>query len=108
MSVLILLHEALQHLAAPAEEQLAWIEREKVTIDELALDYDNAAMAAWQLVESGEITRPQLDAITALLDDTVELSNDEANWTHSALTASAKWEKIRRSAAAILINLTPV
>lgn len=107
MSVFDLLHEALQHLAWSAEEQLSWIEREQIAIDELALDYDNAARAAWQLVDNGQITRDQLEAVTALQGDIAELSDHEANWTRSALTASAKWVRIRRSAAAILARLAP-
>jgi hypothetical protein len=99
-----LLKDALRNLVASAEEQLRWLEREKVGVDELALDYDAIAKAADNMLREREITPDQYECITQL-DSFLESFSGAANthlWNETALRGADEWRRVREMAAKCL------
>jgi hypothetical protein len=94
--------KALERLAAPADTQILYL-REIGTFplaDELALEFNDAVVASWQLVEAGLLTQTALDAALALDDWLKTFSGMEhaSEWRPEALHFSSNWSRARELA----------
>jgi hypothetical protein len=95
------LQNVLANLAAPAAEQIAYLERLGVLplIDELALEFDDIVGLVPQLVEEGHLTADQATAISAIDHMLSEMSDRHDLWTTDALLDHPAWQEVRRLAA---------
>jgi hypothetical protein len=59
------LRDALMVLAAPAQDQLAYLARLELPagVDEIALEYDDVAEAADDMFEQGELNKEQMQCV---------------------------------------------
>jgi hypothetical protein len=107
-----LLIDSLDVLASPAEVQLEHLRAffgswECGTVDELGLEYDDIAPAAGDMVDHGEITPSQSEAVTRL-NQYLDSFSGQANahlWSVDALFSAPEWEEVRRLAATCLRQL---
>jgi hypothetical protein len=106
MSLLLNLHSALEDLAAPPDLQARRAKESGTSpsLSEFALDYDCWAQAAWQLVESGEISEEAHKAVLQLNDRLCQFSGQQHadEWHVDALTRSTNWSDVRERARHIL------
>jgi hypothetical protein len=103
------LREAISHLAAPAEEQAAYLDKVFSSLtgdsaeygnDELALEFGGIYDAASHMLEFGEITQQEIDAAKPL-DTLLSRWSGAANadfWTREALFDDPRWQEVRLSA----------
>ncbi|MFJ3633005.1 hypothetical protein [Streptomyces sp. NPDC090112] len=94
---------AVALLAAPAPDQLAWLKKHTVPVDEIALNFDDAAMMAPQLADNGWLAPEALADITRMND----LLNSPAGegstvWTAQGLRTHEQWQQIRQEAEQFL------
>ena len=105
--VVELLRGSLEHLSWPAAQQIAYLAGMRVDADELALDFNDWALLADQLLDAGAISREayrvivDIDAILDSLDPT------PSNWDDKALEDLSEWQAIRHLASAALVLLAP-
>jgi len=101
-----MLKGALRILASSADEQINHLTKLGLPggIDELALQYDDAAAVAGTMLRCGELTNTQYNAVKKLNDMLERMSGREHwhLWSVEALTVSGEWKEIRRSATEIL------
>ena len=94
-----LIHSALEHLAWPAGEQIAYLVDLGTApqLDELALELDDAVQVLPQLVEREWLTQEQAAMITAVNNKLFEMSGAEnaALWDAGALSTSREWTDVR-------------
>ena len=95
------LQNVLANLAAPAAEQIAYLERLGVLplIDELALEFGDIVGLVPQLVEEGHLTADQATAVSAIDHMLSEMSDRHDLWTMDALLDHPAWQEVRRLAA---------
>lgn len=100
---------ALEDLAAPADKQQALLRKARVGPDELALDFD-AFAAAYNLVESGELSDEAYAVVGALHDHLGSFGGEEnaVEWTETGLHRSANWATARELASKALMLMEPV
>lgn len=108
-----LLRQSLAILAAPAPEQLKYLESLGIpgVIDELAEDYHDMALAARPLYAQGEITGEARDCILSLDDlmDKMSGGPEKAEfWSETALASAKEWQDIRGNAKRCLELLNSV
>lgn len=110
-----MLRQAIANLAAPAEEQAAYLDRLHGPLtgggsaagygnDELALEFDDIHCAVGHMLEYGEIRRSEIDAATPL-DEMLRRWSGRRNsdfWTRDALFTDSRWEEVRMCARQIL------
>ncbi|WP_088413326.1 hypothetical protein [Mycobacteroides saopaulense] len=94
--------KVIERLAAPAKEQIDYINGLDIPVDELALEFDSL-----YLVDRLSLTNEQLgysNQIDRLLDD---LSNDDdkGQWSREGLISDLRWGEIRRTADLLLASL---
>jgi hypothetical protein len=112
------LRQAVIHLAAPADEQIAYLDDILSPLtggksaagygnDELALELEDYFLASGDMVERGELTDNQAAAIRRLDTFLAELSGkDHADfWQRDALARDPRWAHVRAMAADILRHL---
>lgn len=97
-----MLQDALTALASDADAQLRYLKDQGVPgcIDELALDYDDMAAAANDMLQVGEIDIDQRDCIKSL-NEFLKHFSGESNahlWTPDALQSAAEWKQVRSMA----------
>jgi hypothetical protein len=94
------LRRALQHLAAPADEQHDYLRGLGATnADELALELDDIASAAEPMLPDGcRGALRDVDRALAAMSDRSQMDV----WSLEALMAAPEWEDVRRRAAAAL------
>ncbi len=90
---------AIRILSLSAEEQLRILYEWGIpdVIDELALQFDDFAILADQLFESGQLETKQLELVKEIDRLLADMSGEKnaALWTPEALRNSPLWEKIR-------------
>jgi len=96
------LKDQLTLLASEAKVQLAYLNTSGIPgcINELALDYHEAALNADFMFKRGEINKAQYDCLNKLNEYLDEMSG-EANahvWTPEALHAAEAWREVRKMA----------
>lgn len=107
--------EALGHLAEPADRQVRHLEHlfgqsplpADFNVDELALEFNDVALAAHLAVAAGTMTADAAAAVAGV-DEALDAMSGMANaalWTVGALFDAAEWVEIRRLAAAALAKL---
>lgn len=94
------LTDAVRVLAAPASEQLDHLRRLGVlpSVDELALEFDDAFPPPPQLAASGFISpeaQGHLEALSHMLE---KMSGYDPEWETPALEDSPAWAEVRRLA----------
>ncbi|MEU6310736.1 hypothetical protein [Streptomyces sp. NPDC047014] len=95
---------AVALLAAPAPDQLAWLEKHAVPVDEIALNFDDAAVIAPQLGDEGWLAPEALADITRMNGLLDRLTADEGStvWTGQGLRTHDHWKRIRQEAERFL------
>lgn len=98
---------AVEKLAAPADEQIAYLDKLGVlpSIDEIGLEFDDVAAAG--LSASSGLSASQRDAVGQLdliLRD-MSTSGRENLWTPNALRSDSRWEVVRATARRTLSEL---
>ncbi|MFJ8254314.1 hypothetical protein [Streptomyces sp. NPDC094466] len=103
-----LLTDSLSVLAADAPAQTAWLDKHRVAVDEIALDFDHAFRMAGRLIEHQQISENavvalrEIDALLACMS-----GHEHADrWTRNALASDARWDQGRQLARQVLIELT--
>jgi hypothetical protein len=102
-SLLVMLQNSLQALAAPVDVQLSLLPDFVLKPDELALDFDDWYQTVFSNVQD-ELTQEQKSRLNSL-NQVLEQMSNEANshlWTEEALAKSAEWEQVREIAKATL------
>jgi hypothetical protein len=112
------LREAVRYLAAPAAEQVAYLDRLLRPVtgggsaaaygnDELALGLEDLFFAANDMISHGELKEIEAAAIR-LLDEALTRFSGEQNasfWRRDALRGDERWDGIRTLAANALARL---
>jgi hypothetical protein len=103
--------EALTRLAAPASEQIAYVNLGRglpVHIDELALELDDVYVLVPQLVGARWLTARQEALITVVSLRLGAMSGEHNGelWTERALRECAEWKMVRALAIQALAELT--
>ena len=105
-----LLKDGASLLASRPEEQLKHLEDIGAceTLDELALEYSDAASAAEDMVRRGELTIPQYKAAKALDEYLLTMSgrNNQTLWEIRSLFAAPEWQEVRRLAVRLIEALS--
>ncbi|MCI0351749.1 MAG: hypothetical protein L0Z53_20200 [Acidobacteriales bacterium] len=110
-----MLKDSLEVLAADANQQLEYLrslDTERKTdelgseylVDELALEYNDTAILADQMLEEGIINNAQRDCVKAL-DGLLDRMSGQQNahlWTAGALRSREEWSQVRASAGECL------
>ena len=102
--------EAVERLAAPADQQVAYLKRLGTApcADELALELNYIVAMLDQFVAQGLLSPVQASAIQAVdqkLDQMSGSQNDEL-WWEEALHRRPEWAEVRRLAATALAELS--
>ena len=95
------LRRVLALLAAPGDEQLAYLRRlGPVSVDELGLEFDDIARAARAALREHEVAT----ALAALDDELSRMSGQEnaALWTDQGVATSPAWATVRDLASRAL------
>ena len=100
------LFKALGRLAAPAADQIAYLQRlgTAPSADELALELDDVVFLLPKLLDEGRITWQQADLTRTIERKLLAMSGEQRShlWTVEALVTAEEWEDVRRLAAAAL------
>ena len=106
---------ALRNLAAPADEQVQYLDEllgadaAAHGNDELAQELNDAFASHLDMRERGFLSEEQIVAIRPVDDLLGRLSGDGAPgfWKRDALATDDRWEQVRRAAQAALRKLEP-
>ena len=106
---LSLLRKALSLLAQPGQEQLDHLRNLGIqgNIDELALEYDDIAAAADDMLQQGELNKSQYDLVVILSNHLRHMSvgKDQSLWSDMGLMNRPEWQDVRERAKACLAAL---
>ncbi|WP_405851877.1 hypothetical protein OG361_04025 [Streptomyces sp. NBC_00090] len=99
-----MLIEAVVVVAAPASDQVAWLDEYDVPPDEIALGFDDVFRLAGRLVDEGQLSRDVLPSLQMIDEAFSEMYQDiyVDRWTREALSTDAGWERARRLAREVL------
>lgn len=112
-----MLREAVSNLAAPADVQVAYLDRifvqctgggsaEGYGNDELGLELDDSFMAHRHMLEFGEINDAEVAAVKALYDFVNSHWGDDSSfWDRKVLFVDPRWREVRAMAAHALNQL---
>ncbi len=113
-----ILRETVANLAAAAEAQIAYLDdsfsgfmgggsAEAYGNDELALEFEDSFVAVGHMLECGEITQEEIDALRPLDAMLARWSGPEHPefWARRALFEDPRWRAIRVKAAEVLARL---
>jgi hypothetical protein len=97
------LRETVRCLAQPAEEQVRWLEENRLPPDELALELDDE-VPGWfsRLERHGLLSEAAKASLVALNDRLGEIDADSDAWRREGMAASPEWAHVRELAAAAL------
>ena len=112
------LRQAVTTLAASADKQVGYLDKLKESLtsgrsaaacgnDELALELDDIFSAAADMIELGELTEAEREAVQPL-DGLLARWSGEENadfWQRDALVGDPRWEQVRLAAAEALARL---
>ena len=91
------LQELLKILSSPAQEQLSYLnDLGDISLDELALEFDELFLLASTKLEAWELSQPQFKALNFLNSMLDKISNIDECWTKSSLSERREWEEIRK------------
>lgn len=112
------LRRAVRYLAAPATEQMAYLDRLLSPVagggsaaaygnDELALSLDDLFFASDDMISHGELTEVEAAAIRPLDGLLTELSGEQNApfWRREALVDDERWKEVRSLAGKALAQL---
>ncbi|WP_228456684.1 hypothetical protein [Streptomyces durbertensis] len=99
-----MLIEAVVVVAAPASDQVAWLDKYDVPPDEIALGFDDAFRLAGRLVDEGRLSREVLPSLQMIDEVFSEMSQvtDVDRWTREVLATDAGWGRARQLAREVL------
>ncbi|MEU9713544.1 hypothetical protein AB0E21_33855 [Streptomyces sp. NPDC047967] len=99
-----MLIEAVVVVAAPASDQMAWLDKYDVPPDEIALGFDDAFRLAGRLADEGRLSREVLPPLQMLDEVFSEMSQvtEVDRWTREALAIDAGWGRARQLAREVL------
>ncbi|MFB6702706.1 hypothetical protein [Streptomyces rubiginosohelvolus] len=99
-----MLIEAVIVVAAPASDQVAWLDKHDVPPDEIALGFDDVFRLAGRLVDEGPLSRDVLPLLQVIDEVFSEMSQDTDvdRWTREALSTDAGWGRARQLAREVL------
>lgn len=98
------LRSTIERLSRPAGEQESYIDSLGVSIDELALEFDDAYKAIQHMLDRVGVSTDGADHLSSLDAQLEEMSGSErsALWTRQALRESPEWKLIRARAKSAL------
>lgn len=113
-----MLREAVANLAASAEAQVAYLDSsfsgltggksaEAYGNDELAMEFDDSFIAIGHMLEFGEVSQDEIDALRTL-DEMLNCWSGSAHkdfWAREASFKDPRWQAIRSRAAEVLALL---
>jgi hypothetical protein len=112
------LRQAVANLAAPAEEQVRYLDHLFASItgggsaeaygnDELVEEFDDIFLAANDMIEYGELTEAEKEAVGSLEATLTRWcgQRDAEFWLRDALFSDPRWTDIRACAAQALAEL---
>ncbi|MDX2208883.1 MAG: hypothetical protein SFV20_00840 [Sphingopyxis sp.] len=112
------LRQSVSNLAAPADEQARYLDRLFTSLtcggsasgygnDELALELEDIFRAADDMVDHGELTEMEKEAVQPLDEMLAEWSSqDNADfWRRDALFVDPRWAEVRSCASRALAQL---
>lgn len=99
--------DALERLAAPAPEQIRYLNTHQVDSDELALEHREGVLMLEQFIEQGLLTSHQAALVHAVDRKLDEMSGAHQSnlWDDEALETSPEWLEVRRLASAAMSGL---
>ncbi|MEU8890425.1 hypothetical protein [Streptomyces sp. NPDC048442] len=99
-----MLIEAVVVVAAPASDQVVWLDKYDVPPDEIALGLDDAFRLAGRLVDEGQLSGEVLPSLQMIDEVFSEMSQDTDvdRWTREALFTDAGWGRARQLAREVL------
>ena len=113
-----LLREAVANLAASADAQVSYLDdsfagltggqsAEAYGNDELGMEFDDSFMAVGHMLEYGEISQAEIDALRSLDEMLSQWSGSEHKdfWARKALFGDPRWQAIRLRASEVLALL---
>ncbi|GAA1633394.1 hypothetical protein GCM10009733_032950 [Nonomuraea maheshkhaliensis] len=107
---LMRLAETLVMLSAPADEQIAWLDRHQWHTDELALDFDWAYGWVPRSVDKRApgLLPPVLHNLLQCIDERLTVMSGQANadkWTPEGLATDPGWAEIRHLSSRALTKI---
>ena len=101
-----LLDKSLGTLSSTAEAQLEYLRKIELPelIDELALEFDDMAVAAGDMLQRHEIVEDQYRSVKSL-QDLLKRMSSQSNaklWTSEVLASAQEWETVRKMASECL------
>ena len=100
-----MMREALELLSASADDQLAFLTRQDLHVDDLALTFEDAWVPMQPLIDSFGLGEATKDALAAVDRQLAEMARRGTDWDEAALTRSADWARLRELAHAALDGL---
>ncbi|MFI9296779.1 hypothetical protein [Streptomyces gardneri] len=99
-----MLIEAVVVVAAPASDQVAWLDKYDVPPDEIALGFDDAFRLAGRLADEGRLSREVLPSLQMIDEVFSEMSQVTVvdRWTREVLATDAGWGRARQLAREVL------
>ncbi len=98
----------LANLAADASDQIRYLQSlGPISVDELALELEEALAVTWIPIQAGVVTEEQLESarsVDALLDAFSGPENAD-KWTPEALVTANEWKQVRIAAKEALRQL---
>ncbi|MBB3728887.1 hypothetical protein [Nonomuraea dietziae] len=102
-----LMREALGRLRLSASEQLEWIDSMGCSLDELALEFDDAYQPSWLSREAGWLSDELAEYFDKIDQHLSELTDDGPfPWSAEGLRSHPTWERLR-SLASDALDLMP-
>lgn len=103
--------EAVRLLAAPAQEQIDWVDSKNLPISELTLQFSDVYPTyASRLHENGLITDAdvrRLESVKTAIHDLEQDPSEDPYGGVGIVQESPDWEEVRRSAREVLLGLQP-
>ena len=97
------LRQTVELIAADAAYQLSWLRAERMPVDELMLQLDDAMPAWFPRLEQAGLSEIQGEsALQSLLDLLTSLRWDKALWQDEALSDRPEWQQVRELARGTL------
>ena len=98
--------EVAELLAAPSEEQVAWIRGAKVPVDELVLQYMDIVPGWIPRLQAENVLLPNAEKVLSKLSSVIAgLPPEEGLWTEDALVLDPRWSAVRSAARDVVAEL---
>lgn len=100
-----MMREALELLAAPADEQLAFLARQDQHVDDLALTFEDAWVPMQPTLDTFGLSEATKGALAAVDAHLAQMARRDGDWNESGLAKGADWVRLRALAGEALAGL---